>query len=190
VELVFIFHPSLSGLKRIWAPRSWTQCTPKVRFQDFLTAILAEFLVGRKLVAYGNATNLIATAFYVVLTLLFYGMFKPVNRSLSLLAALFSLGGRQAEGERAGCDCQRTPFIQVGDQVDIGTMHLRDCTSRAIHNGTEIQQKVNLAMLQAKESGIDSSVVSNSSTSSKSSEVSLKAKPFFCSAATCWMAFW
>ena len=59
----------------------------------FLTAILAEFLVGRKFVAYGIATNLIATVFYVVLTLLFYGMFKPVNRSLSLLAALFSLAG-------------------------------------------------------------------------------------------------
>jgi Domain of unknown function (DUF4386) len=59
----------------------------------FLTAILAEILVGRKLVAYGNATNLIATALYVVLTLLFYEMFKPVNKSLSLLAALFSLAG-------------------------------------------------------------------------------------------------
>jgi hypothetical protein len=40
----------------------------------FLAAILADFLVGRELVAYCNATNLIATAFYVVLTLLFYGM--------------------------------------------------------------------------------------------------------------------
>jgi hypothetical protein len=59
----------------------------------FLTAILAQLLVGRKLVAYGNATNLIATGCYVVLTLLFYAMFKPVNRSLSLLAALFSLAG-------------------------------------------------------------------------------------------------
>jgi Domain of unknown function (DUF4386) len=55
----------------------------------FLMAILAESLVGRKLVAYGNATNLIAAGCYAVLTLLF----KPVNRSLSLLAALFSLGG-------------------------------------------------------------------------------------------------
>ena len=59
----------------------------------FLMAILAEFLVGRKFVAYGNATNLIAAGCYAVLTLLFYGMFKPVNRSLSLLAALFSLAG-------------------------------------------------------------------------------------------------
>jgi hypothetical protein len=59
----------------------------------FLTAIFAEFLVSRKLVAYGTAANLIATALYVVLTLLFYGMFKPVSRSLSLLAAIFSLSG-------------------------------------------------------------------------------------------------
>jgi hypothetical protein len=59
----------------------------------FLTAIFAQFLVSRKQIVYGNATNLIATTFYVVLTLLFYGMFKPVNKSLSLLAALFSLAG-------------------------------------------------------------------------------------------------
>jgi hypothetical protein len=59
----------------------------------FLTAIPAQFLLGGRLAAYGNATNLIATAFYVILTLLFYGMFKPVNRILSLIAALFSLAG-------------------------------------------------------------------------------------------------
>ena len=57
----------------------------------FLTAIPAQFLLGGRLAAYGNATNLIATAFYVILTLLFYGMFKPVNGILSLIAALFSL---------------------------------------------------------------------------------------------------
>jgi hypothetical protein len=59
----------------------------------FLTAIPAQFLLGGRLAAYGNATNLIATAFYVILTLLFYGMFKPVNTILSLIAALFSLAG-------------------------------------------------------------------------------------------------
>ena len=59
----------------------------------FLTAVLAQFFVSRKLVGYGDAMNVIAFAFYIVLTLLFYSMFKPVNRSLSLLAALFSLVG-------------------------------------------------------------------------------------------------
>jgi Domain of unknown function (DUF4386) len=59
----------------------------------FLTAASSELLVRRGLVVYGNAANLIATAVYVVLTVLFYGMFMPVNRRLSLVAALFSLAG-------------------------------------------------------------------------------------------------
>ena len=41
----------------------------------------------------GDAVNLAAAAFYVVVTLLFYGLFKPVNRNLSLVAAVFSLIG-------------------------------------------------------------------------------------------------
>ena len=36
---------------------------------------------------------LIATAAYVVVTLIFYGLFKPVNERLSLAAACFSLAG-------------------------------------------------------------------------------------------------
>ena len=75
------------------SPRFKARITGVVYLLYFLTAVLAQFLVGRKLVAYGNAANLIATGFYVILTLLFYAMFKPVNRSLSLIAALFSLAG-------------------------------------------------------------------------------------------------
>jgi hypothetical protein len=41
----------------------------------------------------GLATGLIATACYIAVTALFYDLFKPVNRSLSLLAAFFSLVG-------------------------------------------------------------------------------------------------
>jgi hypothetical protein len=74
-------------------PRRKARITGVVYLLYFLTAILAQFLVGRQLIAYGNATNLIATGCYVALTLLFYFMFKPVNRGLSLLAALFSLAG-------------------------------------------------------------------------------------------------
>jgi Domain of unknown function (DUF4386) len=75
------------------SPRFKARITGVVYLLYFLTAILAEILVGRKRVAYGHATNLIATGCYVILTLLFYAMFKPVNRSLSLVAALFSLAG-------------------------------------------------------------------------------------------------
>ena len=74
-------------------PRRKARITGVVYLLYFLTAILAQLLVGRKLIAYGNATNVVATGCYVVTTLLFYGMFKPVNKSLSLLAALFSLAG-------------------------------------------------------------------------------------------------
>jgi hypothetical protein len=40
-----------------------------------------------------SIANVIATVAYVAVTLLFYGLFKPVNRSLSLLAAVVSLLG-------------------------------------------------------------------------------------------------
>jgi Domain of unknown function (DUF4386) len=73
------------------APRA--RITGAVYLLYFLTAVLAQFFVSRKLVVYGDVVNLIAYAFYIVLTLLFYYMFKPVNRSLSLLAAVFSLVG-------------------------------------------------------------------------------------------------
>jgi hypothetical protein len=59
----------------------------------FLTAVSAQVFVGQtRLVAY-DAVNLIAYAFYISVTLLFYYLFKPVNRSLSFLAAMFSLLG-------------------------------------------------------------------------------------------------
>lgn len=41
----------------------------------------------------GFAAGLIAGASYVIVTLLFYWIFRPVNRSVSLVAALVSLAG-------------------------------------------------------------------------------------------------
>ena len=41
----------------------------------------------------GWTLNLAATAFYIAVTALFYALFKPVNRTLSLTAAFFSLVG-------------------------------------------------------------------------------------------------
>jgi len=42
---------------------------------------------------WGLGAGIIAGVSYVAVTLLFYGIFKPVNRTLSLLAAIVSLGG-------------------------------------------------------------------------------------------------
>ncbi len=59
----------------------------------FCQQISTDVFIGQtRLVAYG-AVNLIAYAFYIAVTLLFYYMFKPMNRALSLLAAFFSFAG-------------------------------------------------------------------------------------------------
>lgn len=59
----------------------------------FLTAILGMLLVSRGFAISGNVTNVFSTVCYFVVTLLFYGLLKPVGGILSLLAALCSLGG-------------------------------------------------------------------------------------------------
>jgi hypothetical protein len=86
---------SITSMKQIAeaSPRFKARITGVVYLLYFLTAISAETIVGRgRHVAY-DAVNLISYAFYIAVTLLFYYMFKPVSRSLSLLAACFSLAG-------------------------------------------------------------------------------------------------
>jgi hypothetical protein len=59
----------------------------------FLAAVSDEALVGRGRLFVFDAVNLIACAFYIAVTLLFYYMFRPVNRILAVLAAIFGLVG-------------------------------------------------------------------------------------------------
>jgi hypothetical protein len=80
------------SIREAW-PRPRARMTGALYLLYFLTAILAQFLVGRGLAVSGNVTNVIATVCYLVVTLLFYDLFKPVSSSLSLVAALFSLAG-------------------------------------------------------------------------------------------------
>jgi hypothetical protein len=47
----------------------------------FLTSVSAEVFVGRSRLVVYDAVNLIAYAFYIAVTLLFYYMLKPVNRA-------------------------------------------------------------------------------------------------------------
>ena len=93
------------------SPRPRARITGVVYLFYFLTAVLGVFFMGgivvdgdaaatatnllahESLFRLGLATGLVATAGYIALTALFYGLFKPVNRSLSLLAAFFSLVG-------------------------------------------------------------------------------------------------
>jgi hypothetical protein len=93
------------------SPRPRARITGVLYLLYFLTAVFGEFflrglvvdgdaaatatniLAHQSLFRLGLATGLIATACYIALTALFYGLFKPVSRSLSLLGAFFSLVG-------------------------------------------------------------------------------------------------
>jgi Domain of unknown function (DUF4386) len=93
------------------SPRLKARITGVVYLLYFLTAVFGEFfirglvvdgdaaatanniLAHQPLFRLGLATGLVATACYIAVTALFYDLFKPVNRSLSLLAAFFSLVG-------------------------------------------------------------------------------------------------
>ena len=93
------------------SPRPRARITGVVYLLYFLTAVLAVFL-SRGLVVSGDAAatanhllaherlfrlsvavGLIGTALYIAVTVLFYRLFKPVNKTVSLLAAFFSLVG-------------------------------------------------------------------------------------------------
>jgi hypothetical protein len=67
--------------------------TGSVYLLYFVAAISAQVLISRKLTVSGTAINLSADALYIALTLLLYRIFEPVSRTISLIAALFSLVG-------------------------------------------------------------------------------------------------
>jgi Domain of unknown function (DUF4386) len=75
------------------SPRPGARITGAVYLLYFLTAVSAEVFVGWGRLVLFDAVNLFADAFYIAVTLLFYYLFKPVNKGLSLLAAFFSLLG-------------------------------------------------------------------------------------------------
>jgi hypothetical protein len=112
------------------APRPPVRITSVVYLLYFLTVMSAEFLVkglvvpgdaaatANNILAHellfraGFAINLIATALYIAVTALFYELFKPVNRSLALLAAFFSLVGCAIQA--LSYVCYLAPFVLLG----------------------------------------------------------------------------
>jgi hypothetical protein len=90
--MILIWGNEMSEPIAATAPRSNARLTGGVYVLYFLTAVGAGF-VSQGRPAVHDAVDLVSHAFYFAVTLLFYYMFKPVNRSLSLLAACFSLVG-------------------------------------------------------------------------------------------------
>jgi hypothetical protein len=74
-------------------PRARARITGVAYLLYFLTAVSADVFIGRGRPVAFDVVNLIAYTFYIAVTLRFYCIFRPVNRRLSLLAALFSLAG-------------------------------------------------------------------------------------------------
>src|SRR5579863_1956310 len=61
-------------------PKSRGRAIGVLYLSYFLVAVLGELLVPHRLVVVRGAINLAAFALYMTVTLLFYGLFKPVNR--------------------------------------------------------------------------------------------------------------
>jgi hypothetical protein len=60
---------------------------------NIVSGSLSLFLIGRERALLSDIANLTAAICYVVVTILFYSIFKPASRNVSLLAAMFSLAG-------------------------------------------------------------------------------------------------
>lgn len=72
------------------SPRLRARIAGVLYLLSVLTAVLGEFFARGRL---GFAAILIPVLGYIAVTVLLYGIFKPVNRSLSLLAVFFNLLG-------------------------------------------------------------------------------------------------
>lgn len=87
------------GLGEILKMRQTSEASPHARITGavyllyFVAAISAQVLLTQRFVATGKAINLFADGLYLALTFLLYRMFQPVSRTISLIAALFSLAG-------------------------------------------------------------------------------------------------
>ncbi|MFZ0803209.1 MAG: DUF4386 domain-containing protein [Terriglobales bacterium] len=130
------------------SPRPSARITGVVYLLYFLTAILGElFLKGivvdgdatatatnllahQSLFQLGLATGLIATALYIAVTALFYGLFKPVNRSISLLAAFFGLVGCAIT--TLGSLFQLAPLVLLGGSQYLSVFNLQQLRALAL----------------------------------------------------------
>jgi hypothetical protein len=81
--------------------------------RDDAAATATNILAHEQLYRFGLAADLIMLVCYVAVTLLFYDLFKPVGRSLSLLSAFFSLVGIAVLA--FNCLNHLAPLIFLGD---------------------------------------------------------------------------
>lgn len=78
----------------------------------------------------GFAVGLIANAIYIAVTALFYRLFEPVNRSMSLLAAFFSLVGCAIQ--IFGGLLQLAPLVVLGDSQLLSAFKVEQLQAAAL----------------------------------------------------------
>jgi hypothetical protein len=74
-------------------PQPRARLTGAVYLLYFLTAVLGQILLSHKLTVVGQTLNVLSFVLYTAVSLLFYFLFKPASRNLSLLAAICGLTG-------------------------------------------------------------------------------------------------
>ncbi len=130
------------------APAPNARITGIVYFLYFLTAVLGgvmlkglvvdgdaattanNLMAHQSLFRLGLATGLVATACYISVTGLFYGLFKPVNRSLSLLAAFIGLVGCAITA--FGSLFQLAPLVVLGGAQYLSVFNVQQLRALAL----------------------------------------------------------
>ena len=79
-----------------WAqgrPRFWGRVAGLFYLLNIISGSLALVFIRRELALYADAANLMATVSYIIVTVLFYSIFKPASHRVSRIAAIVSLIG-------------------------------------------------------------------------------------------------
>jgi hypothetical protein len=130
------------------SPRPLAKTTGVVYLLYFLTAVSGELLirgmvistdaaatavnllVHERLFRLSMAIGLIGTALYIAVTVLFYGLFKPVNRTVALLAAFFSLAGCAIQA--CGTLFRVAPYVILDGSPYLGVFKVEQLQAMAL----------------------------------------------------------
>ncbi len=93
----------------------------------------------------GFAAGLIANAIYITLTALFYRLFEPVNRSMSLLAAFFSLVGCTIQ--ICGGVLQLAPLVILRDSQLLSSFKVEQLQAAALLSLKLYSQAFSIALV-------------------------------------------